>query len=71
MRTVAAFCQAQGCDHDAILSLDGWPGETPIPDTALKLHCSKCAGRQIKMMINVQDLYRSRSDVTPYPSRKS
>jgi hypothetical protein len=58
MSTVSAFCQANGCDHDAVVLLDGWPDQTPIPDMALKLRCSKCGGRQIKMMINVEELYR-------------
>jgi hypothetical protein len=59
MRTVAAFCQARGCDHDAILSLDGWPGETPTPDMALKLRCSRCKSRSIKVMLNVVEMYSS------------
>lgn len=71
MKTVAAFCVAINCGHDAVVPLDGWPDDFPIPDMALKLRCSKCGGRQIKMMINVQDLYGRRSDVTPYPGRKS
>ena len=29
----------------------------PIPDMALHLRCSKCGGRQIKVMINVKELY--------------
>jgi hypothetical protein len=65
MRTVAAFCQAQGCDHDATLSLDGWPGETPIPDMALKLRCSKCGSRSIKVMINVYEYYSKADGVVP------
>ncbi|MBO1905849.1 hypothetical protein J4G37_13215 [Microvirga sp. 3-52] len=58
MTTVAAFCQANGCDHDATVPLHGWPDQTPIPDMALRLRCSKCGSRQIKMMINVEELYR-------------
>ena len=41
-RTVAAFCEAQGCGHHAVIPLDGWPDEMPVPDMALKLRCSKC-----------------------------
>jgi hypothetical protein len=31
MKTVSAFCPANGCGHHADLPLDGWPDETPIP----------------------------------------
>jgi hypothetical protein len=57
MSTVSAFCQASGCDCDAVVPLDGWPEETPIPDMALKLRCSRCGSRSIKVMLNVVDLY--------------
>jgi hypothetical protein len=57
LHTVAAFCEARGCHHDAVVSLDDWPDEMPIPDMALHLRCSKCGGCQIKIMINVKELY--------------
>ena len=57
MNTVAAFCESRGCHHDAVISLEGWPDDMPIPDMALRLRCSKCGGRQIKIMINVKELY--------------
>jgi hypothetical protein len=57
MASVTAFCEAQGCDHYAIVSLEGWPGATPIPDMALRLRCSSCGGRKIRMMLNVHDPY--------------
>jgi hypothetical protein len=57
MNTVSAFCEAQGCFHDAVIPLDGWPDDMAIPDMALKLRCSKCGSRKIKMMINVTELY--------------
>lgn len=40
MTTVFAFCNE--CGHDAVVPFKGWPEETPIPDMALKLRCSKC-----------------------------
>ncbi len=55
--TVTAFCEAQGCDHHAIVSLEGWPEATPIPDMALRLRCSSCGSRKIRMMLNVHDPY--------------
>lgn len=65
VKTVSAFCQAQGCDYDAAIPLEGWPSDYPIPDMALKLRCSKCGSRQIKMMINVVELYSMTNGVVP------
>ena len=55
--TVAAFCEAQGCDHHAVIPLEGWPEATPIPDMALRLWCSRCGSRKIRTMLNVHDPY--------------
>jgi hypothetical protein len=68
MSTVSAFCQATGCDHDAVVPLDGWPDQTPIPDIALKLRCSRCGSRSIKVMLNVVDLY-SKTHGTSFTSK--
>lgn len=57
MNTVAAYCEATGCGYDAIIPLNGWPDETAIPNMALRLRCSKCGSRKIKMMIDVVALY--------------
>ena len=57
LNTVAAFCEARGCHHDAVISLNGWPDDLPVPDIAFYLRCSKCGGRQVKIMINVKELY--------------
>src|SRR4051812_39810791 len=57
VNTVMAFCEAQGCSHDAVVPLNGWPEETAIPDMALNLRCSKCGSRTIRMMLNVTELY--------------
>jgi hypothetical protein len=65
MRTVSAFCQANGCEHDAVAPLDGWPEETPIPDMSLKLRCSKCGSRSIKVMLNVVELYSMAHGAVP------
>jgi hypothetical protein len=54
---VAAFCEKRGCERSAVVSLDGWSGDVPIPDLALHLRCSKCGGRAIKIMLNVAELY--------------
>lgn len=57
LHTVAVFCEARGCHHAAVVSLDGWPDDLPVPDMALRLRCSKCGGKSIKVMINVRELY--------------
>ena len=44
-KTVMAFCNATDCGHGAPVPLAGLPPELPIPDIALRLHCSKCADR--------------------------
>jgi hypothetical protein len=57
MNSVMAYCEAQGCFHRAIIPLEGWPEATAIPDMALRLQCSRCGSRNIKMMLNVRELY--------------
>lgn len=57
MSSVMTFCEAQGCWHGAVIALEGWPEATPIPDMALRLRCSKCGSRKIRMMLNVGELY--------------
>ncbi len=57
MSSVVAFCEARDCDHLAIIPLEGWPEATPIPDMALRLHCSHCGSRKIRVMLNVRELY--------------
>lgn len=56
-KTVMAYCEAGGCFHEAEVPLESWPLDLPVPDMALKLRCSKCKSRKIKMMINVTELY--------------
>ena len=65
MTTVASFCEAQGCGHDAVISLEGWPKATPIPDIALRLRCSECGSRKIRMMLNVREMYAKAYGVAP------
>ena len=56
-RTVMAYCEAHRCGHGAEVPLKGWPVHLPVPDMALKLRCSKCGSRRIRMMVNVDELY--------------
>jgi hypothetical protein len=57
MNTVVAYCEAQGCGHGATIPLDGWPDDMAVPDMALRLQCSKCGGRKIKVTLDVIALY--------------
>jgi hypothetical protein len=56
-RTVMAYCEAHSCGHGAEVPLKGWPADLPVPDMALKLRCSKCGSRRVRMMVNVTELY--------------
>jgi hypothetical protein len=56
-RTVMAYCEAHDCGHGAEVPLKGWPADLPVPDMALKLRCSQCGSRRIRMMVNVAELY--------------
>jgi hypothetical protein len=45
VRSITATCET--CQHEAILGVDHWPGDMPVPDIGLKLRCSACGGREI------------------------
>ncbi len=68
MNSVMAFCEAQGCFHAAVVALESWPEVTAIPDMALRLRCSKCGSPNIKMMLNVHELYATVHGVAPLKS---
>lgn len=55
---VEASCEAPDCRHHALVSLDGWPDDMFVPDMALRLRCAACGSKNIKIMIDVVDLYR-------------
>ena len=56
-RTVTAFCEAVGCGHSAPVPLAALPPSLPVPDIALRLRCSHCGRRAIKIYVNVSELY--------------
>jgi hypothetical protein len=56
-KTVMAYCDASNCGHGAEVPLKGWPADLPVPGMALKLRCSQCGSRRIRMMVNVTELY--------------
>jgi hypothetical protein len=45
---IMAYCEAQGCGHEAAVDASPLADDLPVPDVALKLRCSACGGRQIK-----------------------
>ena len=45
VRSVVATCEK--CQHEALVNVDDWPEETPVPDVRLKLRCSKCGGKSV------------------------
>jgi hypothetical protein len=55
--TVMAYCETHNCGHSAEMPLKGWPTDLPVPDMALRLRCSKCGSRRVRMMVNVAELY--------------
>jgi hypothetical protein len=65
-KTMMACCLANGCHHTAVVPLAGWPPETYIPDMALRLRCSKCGSKEIRMMLNMEEHYAKCSGVTDY-----
>lgn len=46
-RSISAYCEAIGCDHEATINVDGLPEELPVPDVALRLRCLRCRSRKI------------------------
>jgi hypothetical protein len=55
--TVAVFCEARDFHRDAVILLDGWPDNMPIPGKALHLRHSKYGSRKLKVMTNVMELF--------------
>jgi hypothetical protein len=56
-RTVAAFCD--DCRHEGIVDVSAFPDDFPVPDVALKLRCSSCGSKQIRVMRSMLEYYRA------------
>jgi hypothetical protein len=56
-RTVAAFCD--DCRHEGIVDVSGFPGDSPVPDVALKIRCSVCGSKQVRVMMNMLEFYKA------------
>jgi hypothetical protein len=65
-KTVAAFCD--DCGHEAIVDVSGFPDDFPIPDVALKLRCSACGSRQIRVRLNMLEHYEQIRKTTGWRS---
>ena len=50
VRSVDATCEA--CKREAIINVDGWPDDYPVPDVGLRLVCSQCGGKDISTRPN-------------------
>ncbi len=55
--TAAVYCEAEGCHHDGIVSTDRFPADLPFPDIALHVRCSKCGGRNVRVMMDMKAHY--------------
>jgi hypothetical protein len=50
VHSVVATCAT--CEHEAILDVDHWPADMPVPDVGMRLRCSACGGRDIETSPN-------------------
>ena len=55
LRTVAASCN--DCQHESVVDVTGFPDDYPVPDVALKLRCSSCGSKQIRVRLNAAEFY--------------
>src|SRR5829696_7661526 len=51
--SVVATCAK--CQHEAVLGVQRWPADTPVPDVGLRLRCSACGGRDVDTRPNWLD----------------
>jgi hypothetical protein len=47
IRSVQAYCEAIGCDHEAIVTVDGWPPLSHNWQENSESVCTMSAGRQV------------------------
>ncbi len=55
-RSVEATCEV--CGHEAVVNVDAWPADYPVPDVGLKLRCSACGAKRISTKPNWAELPR-------------
>jgi hypothetical protein len=59
VRSIAAYCEAIGCDHESTLKVDSLPDDLPVPDVSLRLRCSQCGSRSIRTRPNWSEMSAS------------
>jgi hypothetical protein len=57
VRSIKAYCEAIGCDHEATINVDSLPDGLPVPDVSLKLRCSKCGRKSIRTQPNWAEMH--------------
>jgi ribosomal protein L44E len=65
-KTVEASCD--DCRHEAIVDVSGFPDDFPVPDVAMKLRCSACGSKQIRVMMNMVEFYEQIRKATGWRS---
>jgi hypothetical protein len=54
-RTLEAVCDR--CQHEAIIDVTELPADLPLPDVALRLRCSACGSKRIRVRLNMAEYY--------------
>jgi hypothetical protein len=45
VRSILVWCNA--CNYSVIFNADHLPDDLPVPDVALRMHCSECSSKNI------------------------
>jgi hypothetical protein len=54
-RTLEAVCD--DCRHEAVIDISDLPLDLPCPDVALRLRCSACGFKRIRVRLNMVEYY--------------
>jgi hypothetical protein len=65
-RILEAVCA--GCQHEAVIDVSDLPLDLPCPDVALRLRCSACGSRRIRVRMNMVEYYEVLRQVTGWQS---
>jgi hypothetical protein len=65
-RTLEAVCD--DCRHEAVIDVSDLPLDLPCPDVALRLRCSACGSRHIRVRMNMVEYYEVLRQVTGWQS---
>jgi len=42
VRTLAAWCSARGCNHQAVIDVEQFGDDVPVPSFGPRLRCERC-----------------------------